>query len=438
MKGNPKITALYDAAVALHAKGTEILAAFEGTDLPPAKTTEAKGFLDQAEAKIAEAQMLEKAEAMDTFLNKPREGMPKLFSGAERDVPVGPFKGRYPLGEFGIAVAEFYRSGGTKADPRLHELKALGLNEAILSEGGFLVQQDLEPGLLQTAYETGILVAKVRTRPISASANGLKINLVDETSRVDGSLYGGLQAYWGAEGGTKLATKPKFRRAELSLEKLIGLYYATDEELQDAGALEAGMREAFAQVFAYKLDKAIYEGTGGGMPLGIMGSAALVTVAKKTGQVAATVVKENIDEMWARMWAPSRPNALWLINQDVEPQLEQLVYTIGIGGVPAYMPPGGIADAPFGRLKSRPVQIFEHCSTLGTLGDIVLVDPTQYLMIDKGGVQYASSIHVQFVTDEQAFRFVYRVDGMPLWNAPKTPAKGANTLSPFVTLAPRV
>lgn len=349
----------------------------------------------------------------------------------------GPFRGRHPLGEFAIAVAEHYRSGGAKSDPRLQELRALGLNEAILSEGGFLVQQDLEPGLLQTAYETGILVGLARTRPISANANGLRANAIDETSRVDGSLYGGLQGYWLAEAGTKTATKPKFRQIDMKLEKLIGLYYATDEEMQDAGALEAGMRDAFGQVFAYKLDKAIYEGLGGGMPIGIMGSAALVTVAKEAGQVAATVVKENVDKMWARMWAPSRQNALWLINQDVEPQLEQLAYTIGLGGVPAYMPPGGVADAPYGRLKGRPVRIFEHCSTLGTLGDIVLVDPTQYLLIDKGGLQYASSIHVAFLTDETAFRFVYRVNGQPLWAAVKTPAKGSNTLSPYVTLAAR-
>lgn len=36
--------------------------------------------------------------------------------------------------------------------------------------------------------------------------------------------------------------------------------------------------------------------------------------------------------------------------------------------------------------------------------------------VDKGGVSQASSIHVRFLYDEQVFRFIYRVDGQPIWN----------------------
>jgi hypothetical protein len=47
------------------------------------------------------------------------------------------------------------------------------------------------------------------------------------------------------------------------------------------------------------------------------------------------------------------------------------------------------------------------------------------------------SVHVAFLTDESIFRFIYRVDGQPIWNAALTPFKGSNTLSPFVVLAAR-
>ena len=50
---------------------------------------------------------------------------------------------------------------------------------------------------------------------------------------------------------------------------------------------------------------------------------------------------------------------------------------------------------------------------------------SQYILIDKGGVQSASSIHVRFVNDETVFRFVYRVDGLPIWQSPLTPFKGS-------------
>jgi HK97 family phage major capsid protein len=79
----------------------------------------------------------------------------------------------------------------------------------------------------------------------------------------------------------------------------------------------------------------------------------------------------------------------------------------------------------------------EYCATLGTVGDLVLADMSQYAVIEKGGLQQATSIHVAFVTDETAFRAVYRLDGQPKWRTPLTPFKGSNTLSPFVTLATR-
>jgi len=72
------------------------------------------------------------------------------------------------------------------------------------------------------------------------------------------------------------------------------------------------------------------------------------------------------------------------------------------------------------------------------VGDIILASLSEYQMIEKGGVQTASSIHVQFVTDQTVFRFVYRCDGEPKWNAPLTPHNGPLlTQSPFVALAGR-
>jgi len=163
----------------------------------------------------------------------------------------------------------------------------------------------------------------------------------------------------------------------------------------------------------------------------------VVSVAKEAGQAAATLVTANIFKMWSRMWARSRSNAVWFINQDIEPQLMALDIPVGTGGMPVYLPQGGLSQSPFGTLLGRPVIPVEYAATLGTVGDICLADLSQYILIDKGGVEAASSIHVQFLTDETAFRFVYRVDGQPAWNAPLTPFKGTNTLSPFVSLATR-
>lgn len=335
---------------------------------------------------------------------------------------------------FGEQLMAAYRAAtpGGKVDERLTTRVASGLNESTPSDGGFLVQQDFVTELLKRTYETGILASKVKKIPISTNANGMKINAIDEDSRANGSRWGGVQTYWEGEADEITASKPKFRQMELSLKKLTGLCYATDELLQDAAALEAVIRQAFAEEFGFKIDDAILSGSGEGEPLGILNSGAIVTVAKEASQTDIITV-ENLIKMWNRLWSRSRANAVWYINQELEPYL----YTLKIGDKPVYIPAGGLSEKPYGTLFGRPVVPIEQCSAAGEVGDIILADIGQYLLIDKGGVKSASSIHVRFLYDENVFRFIYRVDGKPIWTKPLTPYKGSATVSPFVTLAKR-
>lgn len=335
---------------------------------------------------------------------------------------------------FGEQLMAAYRAAmpGGKVDERLSTRAASGLNETTPSDGGFLVQQDFVTELLKRTYETGILASKVKRIPISTNANGMKINAIDEDSRANGSRWGGVQTYWEGEADEITASKPKFRQMELSLKKLTGLCYATDELLQDAAALEAVIRQAFAEEFGFKIDDAILSGSGEGEPLGILNSGAIVTVAKEASQTDIITV-ENLIKMWNRLWSRSRANAVWYINQELEPYL----YTLKIGDKPVYIPAGGLSEKPYGTLFGRPVVPIEQCSAAGEVGDIILADIGQYLLIDKGGVKSASSIHVRFLYDENVFRFIYRVDGKPIWTKPLTPYKGSATVSPFVTLAKR-
>jgi HK97 family phage major capsid protein len=325
-----------------------------------------------------------------------------------------------------------------RTDERLKAQKAiLGANETVPSDGGFLVQPNFSSEIFRAATEVGQVVPRVRRIPIGAGANGLIMNAVDETSRATGSRWGGVQAYWAAEGDTATATKPKFRQMELKLNKLMAVMYATDELLADTTALGAIAQQALSEEITWTAENAIFRGTGAGQPVGIIGHASTVSVAKETNQPAATILVNNIFKMWARMWSRSRANAVWFINQDIEPQLLALEFPVGTGGMPAYMPPGGLSQSPYGTLLGRPIIPVEYASTLGTVGDIILADLTQYVMIDKGGIQAAESMHVQFLTDQMAYRWTYRLDGQPAWRTTLTPANGSATLAPFVTLATR-
>lgn len=340
------------------------------------------------------------------------------------------------FGEQLQAVYSYYSSRGASADSRLVRAPT-GAGEVDPTGGGFLVQTDFAEAVFMLAHDMGEILGRVNKIPISAQANGIKINAVDETSRATGSRWGGVQSFWAGEGVNPGTSKPKFRRVEFDLKKLMSLMYVTDELLQDSTALTAIAGQAFSEEVMFMTEDGIFEGTGAGMPLGVLNAACTIQVPKVAGQSAATVVKENIDSMWSRMWNRSRKNAVWFINQDCEPQLNQLNQAVGTGGQLVYLPPGGLSSAPYASLYGRPLVATEYNAALGTPGDIMLADFSQYTLIDKGGVQAATSMHVAFLTDEMVFRITYRVDGKPMWATTLTPFKGSLTKSPFITLAQR-
>lgn len=340
------------------------------------------------------------------------------------------------LGEQIHACIRHYASHGTDTDPRLVRAPT-GAGEADPTSGGFLVQTDFSTAIWMRVYELGQIMSRVNKIPISANANGLKIPAINEITRANGGRYGGVVSTWLGEGTAIPTSKPAWRTVDFNLKKLSSLMYLTDELMKDSTALSSVAGLAYSEEIMFMVEDAIYEGTGAGQPLGFQTSPCNIVVPKKTGQAAGTILRENIDEIWRRMWSRSRQNAVWTINQDCEPQLNQLNQAVGTGGVLVYCPPGGVSSAPYATLYGRPVVTLEYNSTVGTAGDIALVDFSQYTLVDKGGIDFAQSMHFSFNTDEMVLRMTYRVDGKPMWNQALAPFKGLNTVSPYVTLATR-
>ena len=344
-----------------------------------------------------------------------------------------------PFGSLGdqlVAVMKAAKTDNRVLDPRLQRMAAAsGMSEGIPSDGGFAVQTDFAQEVWRRVYSLGEVMSRVRKIPIGANSNGLKMNAVDETSRVNGSRYGGIQAFWANEADTATAKKPKMRQMELNLRKIIAAWYVTDELLADSTALSNVAQEGFAEEITFMCEDAVFNGNGSGQPLGILKSAALVSVAKEGGQTNTTYVTANAAKQFGRLWTRSLGNAAWFINQDVYQQLLQM--TIGASAWPVWIPPGGLSSAPYGALYGRPVIPVEYMPTLGAVGDVVLADLSQYLVIDKGGPLAAESMHVRFLNDEMTFRLTYRIDGQPIWNNVLTPKNGTATVSPFIAVAGR-
>lgn len=338
------------------------------------------------------------------------------------------------MGDFLQAVVKASSPNGT-IDNRLFDNAATGNNTGIGADGGFLIEKEFRTELLEAMREESQIAKDIKMIPLGQNSNGIKWNDIEETSRADGSRNGGALVYWTGEAETVTASKIKLNKSEIELSKLMGFWYATSELLQDASAMEALAKIEFANSMSFKMDDGIYAGSGVGMPLGIMNSGALITVAKESGQTADTIVHDNIVKMWNRMSVRQRANAKWYINQEAEPQLENMTLAIGTGG---QMSPYAMEYLDRGTIKGRPVVTIEQASKLGDKGDILLADPTQYLGIDKNGIQGDVSIHVKFLYDESCFRFIYRFNGAPRKNTTVASYKNSQfTTSPFVTLAER-
>lgn len=366
-------------------------------------------------------------EAAEKAIKAYEEAQPKIKGGyaevtedeTDRSLKANPFT----AAEFfqAVKMAEMYPG---QEERRLLPFKATGLNEATPSQGGYLLPPQIAAGIHQNMWGVGSVLS--RFNPIRVTGNSLTINAVDETSRADGSRMGGVRGYWLAEAAQKTASKPKFRQIELKLKKVAALCYATDELLADASALESWIGNEVPNELRFNVEAAIINGDGVGKPLGILQSGSLISATRTD---ASEIDAYDIGRMWARR-LPGYNDYVWFVNPAVYPQLLNMT----IGDMPVYAP-SVRPDVPFGSLLGRPVIENEYCPNLGTAGDILLASPSAYALITKGGVEAASSIHIKFDYDETAFRFVYRVDGQPYYNAAITAYDAVNTVSPFVALA---
>lgn len=325
------------------------------------------------------------------------------------------------------------KNGSALAMERLVKAK---LNTETGADGNFLVQTDFVGSLLKKVVSVSQIYSRVNELIIKG--NAASIPAVDESSRADGSRFGGITVDWIREGAAGNLSQPKFRNLDIKLSKLMALVSATSEMLEDSALLTSWVMMAFPAEMAFQKDQAVYNGDGNGKPLGFMNSGALVTVAKESGQDAATVVYENIVKMWARMTASRMPRAAWFVTQQVLEQLPLMNLSVGTGGSVVYLPTGGASATPYSSLLGLPVIPIEQATALGQKGDIVLADLSDYIAIAKGGLKTASSIHVDFDKDSTSFRFVQRLNGAP-YTRTKLQSKASATFftSPYITLAER-
>ena len=294
--------------------------------------------------------------------------------------------------------------------------------------GGYLIPEGFRPDLLKLGMEADPTVGRVTNIPMTTPT--LKL-----TARTDkdhsSSVSGGLTVSRRVETQQPTSSRMEIERISLDVTGQFGLAYTSEEVLERSpisfvSLLEMGFRDEYASAgFDEKIN-----GDGAGGPEGILNSLALISVTRNTTNEIRGI---DIVNMRTRAYRYGR-RYIWMANHDCYPQLVDVNLAASNSDNWLFHHGNG-TDVP-DTLVGLPIFFTEYCAAMGTVGDILLVDWSQYLWATYGrDMRSAESIHVRFLNHERTFKFWTYNDGRCWWRSVFTPKNGANTLSPFVALA---
>jgi HK97 family phage major capsid protein len=258
-----------------------------------------------------------------------------------------------------------------------------------------------------------------------------KMPAFDMSDNSEGAPYGGLALAWAAEQSLLNTEMAKLRLVELVANKAYVFSFVSNELIEDGGSFQDSLGTAFAKSIGWGLDRAFFSGSGAGQPLGVLNDPSLIVVPKTSGQTGGTINYTNLSDMFARIHPLCLNNSVWVANSSSIPQLLSLV-------IPGTTVPVVVQNTVTGefRILSRPCIFTEKLPTLGTQGDIILADYSQYVIGMRKDVMLSSSNAPGFMQDLMAFRGMVRITGQGSWQKAFTPLNGP-TLSWCVTLATR-
>ena len=365
---------------------------------------------------------------------QPGTGKPKITAtpSFEND----PMKGfASPKEFFGTIIDLSQRDPKAGEDHRVKYLATAGTDEHSGQSdpyGGLLVPVAMSPDVKSVGADTNPLLGRVTNVPMQARSLEI-LARVDKNHAT--SVSGGLTVSRRDETNGINSSRMEMEKVTLKATGLFGLAYSTRELMQDSPmSVSALLGQGFADEFPAAIYNEMLNGNTTGKLEGIINTPATVIVAKEGGQTADTIVGANLLKMRQQAWRYG--GGFWLANQDTYVQILSAHTALTNDDYPLFIHGNG-TDVP-DTLLGQPIFFNEFSSTLGDLGDIVLVSrPDQYLYGTYQPLRSEESMHVRFENHEQAFKFWTENAGAPWWRSPLTPKNGANTLSPFVTLAAR-
>ena len=305
------------------------------------------------------------------------------------------------------------------------------LSESIGASGGFLVPVEFIPELYGEAAENTSV--RQRATIIPMARRQVSMPVLDQTSTTAGvpHFFGGIYPRWTEENASKTETDPAFRQINLVAHKLVCYTEISDELFGDSViSFDAFLRGpmGFAGAISWTEEYAFLQGTGAGMPLGVLNAGATITVNRiADGEFRL----EDAAAMLENFLPASMNRGVWMMSQSC---MSELLSMNGPAANPSYVFTANAQGAPGMTLFGLPIIFTEKLPIQGSTGDVLLADWSRYLIGDRQTVTIESTNIHKFQNDQTSFRAVHRVDGQPWLSQPLTLADGTSQVSPFVIL----
>jgi HK97 family phage major capsid protein len=317
------------------------------------------------------------------------------------------------------------------------------MSERVGTEGGFLVPENLRQQVL--SYMAAAVV-RPQAMVLPMSSYRLPVPILDNPSQASSAqVLGGLTFAFTEEGAAITGSVPGFGRVVLEARKAAALMTVPNELADDAaGAFGDFLARVIAKGYGWVEDDYFIgtNGTGVGCPQSLINAPCAVSVTRLT---ASSVTQVDIAKMFkalhpaAKMsgYTPGYTHVRWLISASAMDQILELYLAIGTPANQAVAPSdwfqAGDGDRTGPSMLGLPVTVTDHQPAVGTRGDVMLADLSEYLIGDRQVMTVERADQSLFGNDQSYVRVRAMVDGR-YWVQTATTTTAGQSVSPVVVL----
>lgn len=322
-------------------------------------------------------------------------------------------------------------------------VRKAALAETSGATGGYAIPRQFSTRILDVIAENSFIRPQATVVPMTSAECTLPDIDAETTPAAAGTspFLGGMVLSWGVEASTIAETEPLFRAVNLKAWDLIGIVITSNQFLQDIGPEgDEYLINLFGKAVSYAQEFAFLQGTGTAdkMPLGMVNSPATLTQTRAGGNhIAQADIAGMADQLLPRSWGA----AIWACSPTA---LQDIMKTTGF--VPNQINLDFLVEAltgkkyPYacaGTLLSHPLLVTEKLPKIGTQGDLMLFDPSMYVIGDRMELDVTISDQASsatFTKLQSVIRIWSRVDGRPRLGGPVTLQDTTTKVSAYVAL----